>query len=380
MGRKIMRRLSSVIAAFGTVIALLVGAPAQAWDRGEVKNFATIPILVAATPGPVCPNNAPSCTSDIEGVAVGPDGTVYSASFGFNSNGALGGNGVLFAFAPNGKLLRQFPVPGSSPHLIGLVYQASSKNVLVADLGAGVVWKVDPVSGATSVFMSAPSINGGSPGLNALTIDKAGNVYTSDSFQGVIWKNGPGGGTPTAWYSPTNPGQNDLLLPDANPGEVLIPPFGANGIEFNNEGTALFAMNTAYHSIVKIPVNPDGSAGTGMTFTTGLNAPDGLAVDANDNLWVVANQGDEIVVVDPNGMAIAKKGDFDCIAPDGSIRGLLFPASVAFSPDKKRLYVTNLALYLPFATGLPESLAVDSGLTLQVKHYNIGVIETSAGP
>ena len=374
-----MRRLSSVTAVLGAVVALLAGAPAEAWDRGTVVNFATIPVLTSSSPGPVCPNNATSCTSDIEGVAVGPDGTVYSASFGFNSEGSLGGNGVLFVFAPNGKLLRQFPVPGSTPHLIGLVYQQSSKSVLVADLGAGVVWKVDPVSGATSVFMSAPTIiPGKSPGLNALTIDQAGNVYTSDSFQGVIWKNGPGGGSPTAWYSPTNPGQNDLLLPDANPGEVLIPPFGANGIEFNNEGTALFAMNTAYHSIVKIPVNSDGSAATGVTFTTGLNAPDGLAVDASDNLWVAANQGDEIVVVDPDGMAIAKKGDFDGIAPDGSIRGLLFPASVAFSPDKKKLYVTNLALYLPFA-GVP-AIAVDSGWTLQVKRYNIGVIETSAGP
>jgi len=374
-----MSALSRLGVALAATVGFLSCPPAHAWDRGNVENFATIPVLAPGSPGPVCPNNAASCTSDIEGVAVGPDGSVYSASFGFNSEGSLGGNGVLFVFAPNGKLLRQFPVPGSTPHLIGLVYQQSSKNVLVADLGAGVVWKVDPVSGATSVFMSAPTIiPGKSPGLNALTIDKSGNVYTSDSFQGVIWKNGPGGGTPTAWYSPTNLGQNDLLLPDANPGEVLIPPFGANGIEFNNAGTVLYVMNTAYHSIVQIPVNNNGSAGTGVTLTTGLNAPDGLAVDANDNLWVVANQGDEIVVVDPSGMVVAKKGDFNGIAPDGSIQGLLFPASLAFSPDKKRLYVTNLSLYLPFA-GVP-SIAVDSGWTLQVKRYNIGVIETSAGP
>jgi sugar lactone lactonase YvrE len=374
-----MSALSRLGVALAATVGFLSCPPAHAWDRGNVENFATIPVLAPGSPGPVCPNNAASCTSDIEGVAVGPDGSVYSASFGFNSEGSLGGNGVLFVFAPNGKLLRQFPVPGSTPHLIGLVYQQSSKNVLVADLGAGVVWKVDPVSGATSVFMSAPTIiPGKSPGLNALTIDKSGNVYTSDSFQGVIWKNGPGGGTPTAWYSPTNLGQNDLLLPDANPGEVLIPPFGANGIEFNNAGTVLYVMNTAYHSIVQIPVNNNGSAGTGVTLTTGLNAPDGLAVDANDNLWVVANQGDEIVVVDPSGMVVAKKGDFNGIAPDGSIQGLLFPASLAFSPDTTRLYVTNLALYLPFA-GVP-SIAVDSGWTLQVKRYNIGVIETSAGP
>jgi len=369
-----MRRLSPVTVFVAAVLALVAGTSAQAWDRGPVKDFATIPVLTSMTPGPSCPNNAPSCTSDIEGVAVGPDGTVYSASFGFNSDGALDGNGVLFVFAPNGKLLRQFPVLGSSPHLIGMVFQRSSGRVLIADLGLGIVWSVDPVSGATSKFMQAPSILAGkTPGLNALTIDKSGNVYTSDSFQGVIWKNGPGGGTPTAWYSPTNAGQNDLLLPDANPGEILIPPFGANGIEFNNEGTALFVMNTAYHSIVKIPVNGDGSAATGATFTTGLNAPDGVAVDAQDNLWVVANQGDEIVVVDPTGTVIAKKGDFNGIAPDGSIRGLLFPASAAFSPDKNKLYVTNLALFLPFA-GVP-AIAVDSGLTLQVKRYNIGVID-----
>ena len=156
-----MRRLWPVTAFFAAVLALVAGTSAQAWDRGPVKDFATIPVLTSMTPGPSCPNNAPSCTSDIEGVAVGPDGTVYSASFGFNSDGALGGNGVLFVFAPNGKLLRQFPVLGSSPHLIGMVFQQSSGRVLIADLGLGIVWSVDPVSGATSKFMQAPSILAG---------------------------------------------------------------------------------------------------------------------------------------------------------------------------------------------------------------------------
>ena len=361
-------------AAFSAILGSLSPGPAEAWDRGDVENFATIPTFAPSGPGAACPNEANSCSSDVEGVAVGPDGTVYSASYGYNRDGALGGYGELFVFAPNGQLLTDFPVIGSSPHLIGLEYQKSSKSVLIADLGKGVVWKVDPQTQTTSMFMQAPTIiTGKSPGLNALTFDRSGNVYVSDSFQGVIWRTGPSGGTPTAWYAPSNPGQNDLLLPDPNAGEILSPPFGANGIAFNNGGTALFALNTAYNSIVKIPVKTDGSAGTGVTFTTGLNAPDGFDVDANDNLWVAANQGDEIVVVDPNGTVVAKKGDFDGITEDGSIRGLLFPASVAFSPDKRRLYVTNLALYLPFA-GVP-AIAVDSGRTLQVKHQNIAVID-----
>jgi sugar lactone lactonase YvrE len=366
-----MRRLAYLTAALGTGLALLATEPAIAWDRGDVDNFATLPTFTPSGPGASCPNGAKTCTSDIEGIAVGPDGTVYTPSFGFNSDGALNGFGELFVFAPNGKLIKHFPVTGSSPHLIGLVYQPSSNSVLIADLGSGKVWKVDPATETTTLFMAAPSINSGSPGLNALTIDKSGNVYTSDSFQGVIWKNTSSGGTPTAWYSPAV--QNDLLLPTPNDDEPLIPPFGANGIEFNNEGTAMFVMNTAYHSVVTIPVNHDGTAGTGTVFTTGLNAPDGVAVDRDDNLWVAANQGDEIVAVNPTGKVIAKKGDFNGVSGDGSIQGLLFPASLSFSPDMRRLYVTNLALYLPFA-GVPE-IAVDSGWTLKVQHYNIAVID-----
>jgi len=362
-----MKGLAHHTAVLGIVVAGLTAPPAAAWDRGEVENFATIPSFTPS--GGACPNGAASCPSDIEGVAVGPDGTVYAPSFGFNSDGALSGNGELFIFAPDGRLERHFPVTGSSPHLIGIVYQQSSKCLLIADLGLGVVWKVDPKSQKTESFMAAPIP--AAAGLNALTFDKKGNVYVSDSFQGIIWQTGPSGGTPTAWYSPAN--QNDLLRPTANDSQPLIPPFGANGIEFNNEGTAMFAMNTAYHYIVKIPVNPDGSAGAGTVLTTGINAPDGVAVDRDDNLWVAANQEDEIVVVDPNGKVIAKQGDFNGISRDGSIEGLLFPASPSFSPNGKVLYVTNLALYLPFA-GVPE-IAVDSGWTLQVKHYNIAKIE-----
>jgi hypothetical protein len=364
-----MSKLLSGAAMLASLMVLYTESPAGAWDRGKVKNFATVPAFSPS--GGACPNGASSCVSGIEGLCIGPDGTVYTPSFGFNSDGALTGNSELFVFRPNGSLVKHFPIPGSSPHLIGCAFQKSTGTVLIADLAQGVVWQVTPATGSTTLFMTAPNVTT-TPGLNALTFDTSGNVYVSDSFQGAIWKTLPSGGTPTAWYSPSNHGQNTLLLPTAGPGELLVPPFGANGIEFNNKGDTLYAMNTAYHSIVKIPVT-NGLAGTGVTFTTGINAPDGLAVDGEDNLWVLANQGDEVVVVDPNGKVIAKKGDFNGLTKDGSIDGLLFPASTAFTPDGKSLLISNLALNLPFA-GVP-SIAVDSGWTLQVKHYNIAQID-----
>jgi sugar lactone lactonase YvrE len=365
-----MNKFGLAAASLGIALASFALAPAEAWDRGKVRNFATIPTFIPSGQGAACPDKSTSCTSDIEGIAVGPDGTVYTSSFGFNAAGALTGNGQFFAFDRHGRLTASIAVPGSSPHLIGMIYQ-NAHSVLIADLGNGTVWKVDPTSSAVTMFAQVPAVTT-APGLNALAIDKAGNVYVSDSFQGAIWMTGANGGTPVAWYAPFNAGQSDLLLPTPNDDEPLIPPFGANGIAFNNDGTALYALNTAYHSIVKIEVNADGTAGAASVLTTGINAPDGIAIDSADNLWVVANQGDEIVAVDPTGTVIAKYGDFNGIDRDGSINGLLFPASPAFSPDGRTLYVTNLALYLPFA-GV-QQIAVDSAWTLKVRHYNIAAI------
>jgi sugar lactone lactonase YvrE len=157
------------------------------------------------------------------------------------------------------------------------------------------------------------------------------------------------------------------------PGTGLTPPFGANGVEFSNNGKTLFVANTALHEIIQIPVNPDGTAGSASVFITGINAPDGIAIDRNDNIWICANQEDDIVVIDKTGKVIAKLGDFNGFDKNGVASGLLFPASLAFSLDGKTLYVSNLTLFLPFAGALP---AVDSAWTLQAKHYTVSQIST----
>ncbi len=365
-------------ALIGTSLAalLLTGGimPAGAWDRGEAEIFAILPDLPG---GPV-----PS-----EGLTVGPDGTVYTPSFGINSQGAVPGPPHLFSFKPNGQLLYDVALvnPGSpqpSTLLLGLVFQKSSQTLLICDLSNGIVWQANPKTGKATVFMNTQE--GSNSGLNALTFDPAGNVYVSDSFLGVIWKTGPNGGTPTMFVD------SQTLSPQAATGVILVPPFGANGVEFNNEYTEMYVANTAYHSIVEIPVTLNhGSAsvaGKAMVLTTGINAADGIAIDSRDNLWVDANQQDEIDVINPNvvtsqgtlAKVIAKLGDFQGISEDGTAQGLLFPASPAFSPDGKYIYTSNLALFLPFA-GVPES-AIDSPWTLKVKHYTIAKIRAEIPP
>jgi sugar lactone lactonase YvrE len=170
------------------------------------------------------------------------------------------------------------------------------------------------------------------------------------------------------------PWSSDPLL---GPGTGLTPPFGANGVEFSNDGTSLFVANTAFHQIIRIPVNPDGSAGKASIFITGINAPDGIAIDEHDNIWICANQEDEIVVIDKTGKVIAKLGDFRGIGEDGIARGFLFPASLAFDKDRSTLYVSNLTLFLPFAGA---QAAIDSAWTLQVKGYTVSKLPARIPP
>lgn len=366
-----MRKATLGAGALGALLALSCITPASAWDRGNVDSFAAVPTLSTGE------------TSSAEGLTVGPDGNLYVSTFGFNAQGSVasGDHSEIFVFSPNGRLLRRLVVQNSSPHALGLAFSPvmpfvrGVKSLILCDFGAGTILQVDPFTGASAVFMTANAANP-APGFNSLTFDKQGNAYISDSFQSIIWKTPPHG-------TGNSPGQVWLQDPQLSPGTGLTPPFGANGIEFNNAGDTLYVANTALHEILQIPVQ-GGVAGKAAFLIGGLNAPDGFMVDRHDNLWIAANQEDEIVVVDPKARSdvdgvstivpkvIAKLGDFDGIDRNGSPKGLLFPASPAFSLDGRTLYVTNLSLYLPFAGALP---AIDSPWTLKVRHPTVSRLD-----
>ena len=314
---------------------------AGAWNRSPAVEFADLPH----------PLRNP------EGLAVDRlRGEFYVADFDYRVTSKTG---RIAVFDRSGRLLRVLSL-NSTPMLLGLDFHPITHELLVIDFGGKQVLRVDPRTGASKTF-AVPALAPDS-GLNALTFDKAGNVYISDSFQGIIWKTGPAGGVATAWV--TSP----LLLPNG------VPPFGANGLAFNSAGV-LFVANTANDTVVQIPV-ADGVPGTPAVFVNSINGADGLIIDSDDNLWVVANQADEIVVVDPSGKGIAKLGDFDGIAPDGSPRGLLFPASPVFFGEF--VYVTNLALDLRDFNA--QFSAVDSQWTAEVTTWNIARISRHLPP
>src|SRR5205823_3298942 len=106
------------------------------------------------------------------------------------------------------------------------------------------------------------------------------------------------------------------------------------------------------------PVERDGSAGPIQVFADGaaidaaqhtsqaLHGADGIMFDVRGNLYVCANQANEIQVLDPQGHLVARHAGTGANALD-------FPASLVFHGTT--LYITNVSL---FAAGVNSKLSV----------------------
>lgn len=283
-------------------------------DKGGVTRFATLPS------GPGHP----------EGIAADQQGNIYVATFEFS------GTNLIHIFrATNGQLLDSIPLPGVVP--LGLAFDTLG-NLYVADFGNGNVLQLSPPFTHTSTPSAAFPVCGGAStgcGLNAMTFDAAGDLYVSDSFGGKIFKiDLPGGSVSTF-------AEHDLLTP----GSHGFPGFGANGLAFSSDGADLFVANTADDRVLKVHVSDKAVS----VFAESINGADGILFDGSGQLWVAANQADEIVALNGNGRIVDRRGSFEGIGPDGAVKGLLFPASIVLS--KGSLFVTNLALALTPAVG-----------------------------
>ncbi len=339
-----MKRPHLLLAAL--VALVLMPFSASAWIRSPATTFATLP--PGATPA--------------EGITADAAGNIYVTTFGWPPKGESSLPGQLIVFNHAGKVIRQVTIIGASPHLLGLGFNPTTSDLLVLDFGAAKVLKVNPVSGESSVFSDIGNAMGGSgAGLNGLTFDGSGNVYISDSFNGVIWRTGAAGGMASAWL--TNP-----LLKTTG-----LPPFGANGIAFNRAGDAMLIANTGDDAVIRVPV-AGGVAGKPMVLAYSINGADGVMVDEDDNIWVVANQSDEVVVLDKNGKVIAKLGDFDGLHPHGAVKGLLFPASIVASGEF--VYLTNLVL----DTRLFGFPTIDSQWAARVTSFTVSRIQRHLPP
>jgi hypothetical protein len=391
-----MREVKYASAALGLIIGVLAVAPANAWDRRSVDILFEVPDLMGQGSGGV--------KSSVEGITVGlasdGDNKIYAASSGVNSGltSRVTGPANLFIFDPNahhGTPPTQLvikPPPGMGtqvgPTVNGIRFNPKSKalwvlnmfdgnpNAMPPTLPGAQILSVNTTSG-DSTYIAAPALFSANATLNALTFDNNGNGYVTDS-NGAIYKIPQAGGSVTTWSS-------DPLL---SPAPGLTPTFGANGIEFDQPGGCVIGGNTPCNLYVANAANrqilrffrlkADGTGDTPVVEVNGVNGPDGIAVNGT-HLWVCAGQEDEIVVLNlnsqvaPAGKVLAKLGDFQGLT-NGTVKGLLFPASLAFSNESppKTLYVSNLA-----SQGADS---IDSAWARQVTKYTVSKINVPTIP
>lgn len=278
------------------------------------------------------PNLAAHCRTS-EGIAVDPRGNVYVSS------AASQPTVHICVLDRHGDLVRTIPVmagTGGVVTLLGMLY-VQGEGLYVGDLASGAaphgrVLRVDPRSGSVSTVAT------GFAAPNAIARDPRGRLYVSDSFRGSITRIDQDGGSTTRVYAD--------LLPAGS------PPFGANGVAFDRNARHLYVSNTSTDRIYRIAVDR-GVLGAIELFADGgalgggaLNGADGIAFDARQNLYVAANQANQIHALSPSGALIARYAGTGPTA-------LIFPASLAFKG--RDLFVANADF---FAGGAGSKLSV----------------------
>ncbi|MFE1443244.1 SMP-30/gluconolactonase/LRE family protein [Streptomyces sp. NPDC058739] len=144
------------------------------------------------------------------------------------------------------------------------------------------VWRLRP-GGRPQRIAALPAT--GLP--NGLALDsRTRTLYVTDSALGTLWRVPVSGGTATAWS--TDP--------------ALAPAgfLGANGLKIHNG--ALWATNLDKGTIVRIPILPDGRAGTARLTATGLTGIDDFAFTGHgDQIIAALNTVNQVALIRPDG-------------------------------------------------------------------------------
>ncbi len=312
---------------------------------------------VAASPAGEFPAFTPMPGVTPRGVAVDKVGNVYVSAGEVRQNLEYM---LIWKFTPAGEKsffaeIGQGTIGGLAVSANGDLYVA-----MAAGLNKG-VWRVDR-EGQKELLPNSDKIFF----ANGLAFDDRGTLYIAESLSmDSPPVPGPGG----IWRIPRG-GQAELCLRDVLlAGSVVFPlpaPIGANGIVYYHGD--LYVTNTAKGTVVRIPIQKDGSVGVPEKWVDLQEVPgsplpgkfpvvmgDGLALDVHGNVYVAVLTRSAVVRIN----TLDKSQETIAVFPPSLLD---FPASLAFGTGKgerTNLFVTNLG-----ATGLvgPSLVKIDAGM------------------
>lgn len=222
-----------------------------------------------------------------EGITVISDGTFFVGSME---------EGSIVRVQPGAAEAEPFIEPGAN----GLV----SVLGLYADEGRGLLWACSAdagngkLAGAAPVGVKAFDLytgeargsydfpGGGFP--NDLTIDPAGNLYTTDSWTPRILRLPAGGSALEEWINDPYLGADQWSL---------------NGIDFDKNNGVIYMVNQLLGKLFRIAIEPDGRAGAVTLIKTSLplRRPDGLKVINPDTLATAEGGAGGMAVIKVSG-------------------------------------------------------------------------------
>lgn len=254
------------------------------------------------------------CSIFVEGldhpecVAVHPEGTVWAG----------GEAGQIYRISPDGKTVET--VANTGGFILGLAFSPGAEWLAICDSGKKCVWKLELETHALSLF--ANGAGGHRFNIpNYAVFDKTGHLYVSESgafrqVSGQILKFTPKG-QGEIWYG----------------GNLNF----ANGMALHPAGNSLYVVVSFLPGVERIAILPDGSAGErSLVCTLPEAVPDGVAFDADGNLYVSCYTPNRIYKVTPTG-------EVTVFIDDWEAHTLSNPTNIAFGgPNLDQLFSANL--------------------------------------
>lgn len=247
-----------------------------------------------------------------ENMAVEPNGAVDVTFNAAHQVARVGTNGVV-------TVLATLPAAtnGIAATADGIV--RGLNGVLYVDYGAGDqsgVWMIEPGSTTATQLTALPQVGW----LNGLALDSANeDLLATDSTNGTVWKISLNDGSASIWA------QGSSLQPNSTTGK------GANDVQVHDG--AAYVSNTDKGTLLRIPINSDGSAGTATTVAQGITSIDGFSFDDSGDVIAAQNYADQVALIHPDGTSQTVLTSADGVSNPTSVKidgSTVFVASGAY--------------------------------------------------
>jgi sugar lactone lactonase YvrE len=243
------------------------------------------------------------------GIAVDDDGGFYVATDNGGSLGEPGPSKVLHYSATGtlDRTYTISGQPESHARGLSAVVLDHNGHLFVLDAATARVLRIDLASGAQTDLTKLndlptcspgqtgacePGLSNNKPVAQAAALTSAGDLLVADSGQGMIWKVGPTGAT-TVWDS-----SSDYVSPDVGPA----------GLAVDRDGSVLLVVSKSVMAGLGGIVYRVTSPGTHTKLygSDPNSTPNGIAVGSSGRIYLAATGANSLIVLDKSGAVVQK--------------------------------------------------------------------------